>query len=193
MNWILLTTTFLVANLDFFIILLLLLQKISLPKVIVGYVIGLLLILSACALIGSTLSRFLPEWLMGTLGIIPIWMAFHDDDDDDDAPESVSSSAGILTVTITYLSVCAACNLAIFLPVISQRSMSFTTFALLLAYIVILSTIITMLINWVGRLSVVKNFLQKYGEIITKICYVAIGIYVFFDSGLISHLWSFVA
>ena len=190
MNFLLLTTTFLAANLDFFLILLFLLQKIPLAKVIWGYWLGLLIIISACSLVGSALSAILPEWILGILGVIPIWMSFKDDDDD--APGQVKPSAGALTVTITYLSVCAGCNLAIFLPVLTQQTHSMTTFAWLIAYISVLTIIICCLINLLGKIPVVKIFLGKYGDTLTKICYLGIGVYVFFDSGLIHHLLSWL-
>lgn len=191
MNWLLLTTTFIAANLDFFVILLFLLQRLPLRKVVAGYLLGLLIILSACMLIGTALAKFLPEWLLGVLGVIPIWMSLHDDDDE--APGQLKSSAGILTVTFTYLSVCAGCNLAIFLPVLTEQAHGLSTFWMVLAYIAVLTVIITALINRLGRLSAVQKVLNRYGDMLTKVCYIAIGIYVFFDSGLISHLIKFVA
>ena len=35
----------------------------------------------------------------------------------------------------------------------------------------------------------VINFMDRYGEFAMKICYIVIGIYVFFDSGLVEHVF----
>ena len=75
MNYWLLTLTFIAVNLDFFFILLLLLHHYRLRDVMVGYLIGVLLLMSASYLIGQALALFLPEWVLGTLGILPIYMA----------------------------------------------------------------------------------------------------------------------
>ena len=84
MNIWLLTVTFLAVNLDFFVLLLFLLKKFSVRQVVVGYLSGVVLLLVASFLAGKVLAQFLPEWLLGVLGVLPIYMALHDEDDDDD-------------------------------------------------------------------------------------------------------------
>lgn len=111
MNYGILGLTFISVNLDFFFMLLFLLKKYRLPQVMLGYLLGNLVLLSASYFIGQALAVFLPEWLLGILGLLPIYLAFHDDDDDDGAKQL---SSPVLNVFLTYLSVCAGCNLAIF-------------------------------------------------------------------------------
>ena len=183
MNWWVLTATFLAVNLDFFFILLLLLDKYKLRDVIIGYLSGVLILVTASYFAGQVLAMFLPEWLLGVLGVLPIWMALHDNDED---PNGQQERSPILTVMVTYLSVCAGCNLSIFLPILTN--VSFIHFLEVLVYVGIFTVIIVCLLKLVGEIPVVKNFMAKYSEILMKVVYIGVGLYVFWDSGLISHL-----
>lgn len=85
-----------------------------------GYLLGNLVLLTLSFFVGKTLALFLPEWLLGVLGVLPIYMALRDDDDNAD---DKTSSSQVWAVFITYLSVCAGCNLSIFLPVLAGETM----------------------------------------------------------------------
>lgn len=183
MNWWVLTATFIAVNLDFFFILLLLLDKYKLRNVIIGYLMGVLILVIASYFAGQILAMFLPEWLLGVLGFLPIWMALHDNDEDPDNQEHHSPT---ITVLITYLSVCAGCNLSIFLPILTN--VSIIQFLEVLLYIGIFTIIIVCLLKLIGEIPVVKHFMNKYSEILMKVVYIGVGLYVFWDSGLISHL-----
>ncbi|WP_367342347.1 cadmium resistance transporter [Limosilactobacillus sp.] len=188
MNWWIIIATFIAVNLDFFFILLLLLKKYRLSSVIAGYLIGVLLLITLSYVAGQILAKFLPEWLLGVLGILPIWMALHDDDDEGNQTES---HRPMVTVLITYLSVCAGCNLSIFLPVLTGIKVS--QFLAVLVVIGICTVIVVCLLKLFGEIPVINHFMTKYSEILMKIVYIGVGLYVFWDSGLISHLFKFIS
>lgn len=183
LNYWLLALTFLSVNLDFFFMMIFLLKKYRTWQVLIGYLLGNLILLTASFFIGKTLALFLPEWLLGLLGFLPIWMAFRDDDDDDG---DQTSKSPVLSVLVTYLSVCAGCNLSIFLPVLVGETM--LHFLMTLGFIGILTIIVVFLIKLIADIPVVERVMTAHGERLMKICYVLIGLYVFWDSGLISHL-----
>lgn len=187
MNYWLLLLTFISVNLDFFFMLIFLLKKYALPKVMLGYLLGNLILLTLSFFVGKALAVFLPEWLLGILGILPIYMAFHDDDDDNN---DKSSKSPIWAVCGTYLSVCAGCNLSIFLPVLVGETM--VHFLMTLVFIGSLTLIVVVLIKMVADIPAVANVMTAHGEKLMKICYVVIGLYVFWDSGLISHLLALI-
>ena len=91
-----------------------------------------------------------------------------------------------MSVLLTYLSVCAGCNLAIFLPVLAGESV--LHFAYTVVFIGVLTVVVTVLIKQVAELPWVTRVMERFGETLMRICYIAIGLYVFWDSGLISHL-----
>lgn len=182
MNWWIIALTFLAVNLDFFFILIFLLDQYKVKDVLIGYLIGILILVSASFFAGKILATFLPEWILGILGVLPIYMAFHDDDD----PSEQTHRNPIIATLVTYLAVCAGCNLAIFLPVLTN--VIFGRFAAVLIFIAVLAVLVVLLVNMIGQLSPVKKVMEHYGEIAMKIIYIGVGLYVFWDSGLISHL-----
>lgn len=182
-NYWILALTFMSVNLDFFFMLIFLLKKNKLSKVILGYLLGNIILLVASYVVGKALAVFLPEWLLGVLGILPIYMAFRDDDDDDKTSDHKSQ---VLSVMITYLSVCAGCNLSIFLPVLAGETL--TNFLLTLVFIGILTILVVLVIKLIADIPAVSKVMAAHGEKLMKFCYVIIGLYVFWDSGLISHL-----
>lgn len=184
MNYWVLALTFLSVNLDFFFMLLFLLKKYKLSHVIWGYLLGNIILLVASFVVGKALAAFLPEWILGILGILPIYMAFHDDDDNDN--QKTTNKSETIDTLITYLSVCAGCNLSIFLPVLVGETI--TNFLITLIFIGILTILVVLLIKLVADIPVVSRVMEAHGEKLMKICYVLIGLYVFWDSDLISHL-----
>lgn len=183
MNWFIIAMTFIGVNLDFFFILLFLLKKYRLHDVILGYLIGVLLLVTASYFVGKILAILMPEWLLGILGVLPIWMAIHDNDEDSNQLERKSP---VLTVLITYLAVCSGCNLSIFLPILT--GVSLVHFGEDLLFVAVFTVIIVILLKVIGEIPVVNGFMTKYSEILMKIVYIGVGLYVFWDSGLITHL-----
>nr|WP_179950330.1 cadmium resistance transporter [Lactiplantibacillus garii] len=187
MNYWLLVLTFLSVNLDFFFMLIFLLKKYRVRQVVVGYLLGNIILLTASFFIGKTLALFLPEWLLGVLGFLPIWMALRNDDDDD---ADRTSSSPVLSVLVTYLSVCAGCNLSIFLPVLAGETM--LHFLMTLGLVGVLTVAVVIVIKLIADVPVVERGMAAHGERLMKVCYVLIGLYVFWDSGLISHLMTLI-
>ncbi|MFD1484201.1 cadmium resistance transporter [Lacticaseibacillus baoqingensis] len=188
MHFWLLTLTFISVNLDFFFMLLFLLKKYRVQQVMLGYLLGTLILLTLSFTVGKVLAAFLPEWLLGVLGILPIYMALRADDDDDDAAKG--HGGPIVTVLVTYLSVCAGCNLSIFLPVLAGESLAH--FGLTLIFIGVLTVLVVLILKLIADIPVVTQVMDRYGTPLMKVCYILIGIYVFWDSGLLTHLLSWV-
>jgi cadmium resistance protein CadD (predicted permease) len=187
MNWLIILITFMGCNLDFFFILLLLLRKLALKWVIVGYLLGLWILLAISFFAGHLLERFFAEWMLGFLGILPIYMALHDNDGE---AQQVPTSSPIITTLVTYLSVCAGCNLAIFLPVLTPVKLR--DFGLILMVLSVLSVVIILGIQRLSDSGLVNRIMDHYGEIMIKVVYIGVGLYVFWDSGLIRHLLSWI-
>lgn len=183
MNLGILIITFLGVNFDFFFMLLFLLKKYRVSQVIIGYLIGLVILLTASYSIGAVLASFLPEWILGILGVLPIYMTIHDNDEEQD---NDSKKSPIVTVLLIYLSVCAGCVLGIFLPVMLGES--FNNFLIALLIIALLTIIVVFIVKWVADMKIVTGLMDRYGEILMKVCYILIGLYVFWDSGLIGHV-----
>lgn len=187
MHYGILLLTFLSVNLDFFFMLIFLLRRYPVIKVVWGYLLGNWVLLILSYLLGKALLLVLPEWLLGILGFLPIYMAFHDEDD---ADGHKTSRAPVWSVLVTYLSVCSGCNLAIFLPVLVGETLPH--FMLALGFISLLTVGAVLLVKGVAQVPAVETLMAQRGEQLMKLCYVLIGLYVFWDSGLISHLFGYL-
>lgn len=184
MNYWILALTFLSVNLDFFFMLIFLLKKYKLSHVMLGYLLGNIILLTASFVVGKALAAFLPEWILGILGILPIYMAFHDDDDSNN--QKTAHKSETISTLITYLSVCAGCNLSIFLPVLVGETIP--NFFITMLFIGTLTILVVLFIKLVADIPAISQVMEAHGERLMKVCYVLIGLYVFWDSGLISHL-----
>ncbi|WP_203623630.1 MULTISPECIES: cadmium resistance transporter [unclassified Lacticaseibacillus] len=187
MNYWLLTLTFLSVNLDFFFMLLFLLKRYSRGAVILGYVLGVTVLMTLSFAIGKTLALLVPEWALGVLGVLPLYMALRQDHD---ADQPRTQSSAVASVFLTYLSVCAGCNLSIFLPVLAGETLAH--FGVTLIFIALLAVAVVLVINLIGRLPQVAAVMKAHGEALMRVCYAAVGLWVFWDSGLIAHLLAFV-
>ena len=187
MNYWILLLTFLAVNLDFFLILLFLLTKYRTGAVMLGYSLGTLILLSLSYFLGKLLTNFFPLWLLGCLGALPIYLALRTDDDDNGIHHQKSP---VLSTLITYLSVCSGCNLSIFLPVLVGKT--FNQFITALILLCLLADLVVLLIKLLAKSSFIILMIHQFGEKLMKICYIVVGCYVFWDSGLISHLIAFL-
>ncbi|CAK8054813.1 cadmium resistance transporter [Eupransor demetentiae] len=188
MNIGLLTLTFFAVNLDFFIMLLFLLKKYPFRSVLLAYLVGNILLMTLSFGAGQILETFMPEWLLGILGLIPIYLALRDDDDEEGGSRA---SSPFLAVLGTYLSVCAGCNLSIFLPVLLGESLA--TFGETILYIGALTIIIVFILKRVNQNKWVTATIDKYGEKLMRICYILIGLYVLYDSGFLAHVFAWIS
>ncbi|MCO6183992.1 cadmium resistance transporter [Leuconostoc fallax] len=176
----LLTLLFFGVNIDFFILLLVLLQRYHFTSVWLGYSLGVLSSWIIGALLGQTLQLLIPTWFIGLLGLIPIWMGFHDTDSTD---KDFKYKSGSLAVFSLYLSACGADNLAVYVPILSTMSLLATV--LTAGYFMLLVFLSLIIADRFDKIKVVDHFLQKYGSLTTRIIYIMIGIFVIIESGLI--------
>ncbi|USS88229.1 cadmium resistance transporter [Fructilactobacillus hinvesii] len=184
MNLGLLTLTFIAVNLDFWVLLLFFLNRFSVWAVLSGYLTGLILLLCLSYGVGQTLAYWLPEWVLGGLGFLPLYLAVRGDNDDDETPKRQVTP--VVTVFLTYLTVCAGCNLAIFVPVLLGQSIS--VFLVTVAYLVGLTVLVVLGLQQLSHWQVLQRTLARWGTPLMRLCYLAIGLYVLFDSGFIRHI-----
>ncbi len=182
MNYGLIILTFISVNLDFFVMMLFLLRKYRFTEVLGGYLLGTILLVTISFVAGRFLSSIFPEWVLGILGFLPLWQALSKDEDSNSSP----LFKGIGGVFVTYLSVCAGCNLSLFLPVLVNQSAGI--FWQLILLVVVITVEAVFLVAGLGSLPVVGKAMDKWGEPLMRVCYVIVGCYVIYDSGLFSHL-----
>ncbi|MCB6840604.1 cadmium resistance transporter [Weissella viridescens] len=185
-NLSLVTTIFFGLNLDFFIILLFLIQKYKFKDTFLGYELGMSVIFIISAVAGQTIQNFIPEWAIGILGLIPIYVGIKGESEETERKSNSHKDA--ITVMLIYAAGCGADNLAVYIPLLSK--MTVPAIMLTLLYFMVLVGVMMLLALLVQRIPIIKKFLEQYSEKISRIVYILIGIFVMYDTGLIQKLIS---
>lgn len=180
----LVTMLFIGVNLDFFVILLFLLQKYSFRDTLIGYEVGMMLVFTISAMAGQVIQSFIPGWSIGLLGIIPIYMGIKGESDDND-PQRTKSATGIISVLLIYLVSCGADNIAVYVPILA--TMNIATILMTMIYFIILTAISLTLTYFFGQIPMIKNIFERWGAPLSRIIYILIGIFVMVDTGLVQQ------
>ncbi|GMA69978.1 membrane protein [Leuconostoc litchii] len=185
LNLPLVTMLFIGVNLDFFVILLFLLQKYRFKETLIGYEVGMLLIFTMSAIIGQLIQTITPTWAIGFLGLIPIYMGIKGENDNEESAQN-KTKKGIIAVLLMYLVSCGADNIAVYVPVLA--TLSFPSLLFTLVYFVILTFISLTLAYFFGQLKIIKIIFKKWGAPLSRIIYILIGLFVIWDTGLLEHV-----
>ncbi|WP_294976153.1 cadmium resistance transporter [uncultured Leuconostoc sp.] len=183
----LVTMLFIGVNLDFFVILLFLLQKYRFRDNFIGYELGMLIVFAISALAGQLIQTVIPTWAIGFLGLLPIYMGIKGEDDGNDRSK-LASNRGMIAVLLMYLVSCGADNIAVYVPVLA--TMTTTAILITIIYFIILTAISLILAYLFGKIPIIKDVFERWGSPISRIIYIIIGLFVMFDTGLIQFLFN---
>lgn len=183
----LMTSLFIGANLDFFILLILFLKKRGFVNTIIGYAIGVICMYFISATLGQFIQTIFPTWVIGLLGLIPIWFGIRDEGE---KVKNTNLNNSIFTITIMYLTSCSADNLALYVPVLSTLSINQSIIYGL--YFIFLSIVTGILAYFISNVRIVSIIFDKFGDIITRVIYIGIGLFVIIESGLLAQILNLV-
>ncbi|MHC9532031.1 cadmium resistance transporter [Dellaglioa sp. BT-FLS60] len=148
--------------------------------------------LIAVSLIAAFWLKMIPdEWILGFLGIIPIVMGikmYFNDEEEGDAVRKkleISKYGIILNVFLITIATCGPDNLAIYVPYFT--TLTADTIPLVLLLFIMFLCIITVLSKKITDLPKVGDFFKKYGDLITLVVYVILGVYILLENGTIQH------
>ena len=184
----LVTMLFIGVNLDFFVILLLLLQKYRFRDNFIGYELGMLLVFVISAIAGQLIQTIIPTWAIGLLGLLPIYMGIKGENDDVNNSSKSTSNGGMTAVLLMYLISCGADNIAVYVPVLA--TMTTAAILLTLGYFIILTAISLILAYLFGQIPIVKYVFERWGSPISRIIYILIGLFVMLNTGLIQFIFN---
>ena len=185
---------------DFFVVLLIVFGmyrgRLARP-VFAGAYVGSLVLISTSLIVANLLKLIPEEWILGLLGLIPLFMGIyglvsHKDEGEDAAkkmaktnPQKVFSSVVVITITG-----CGADNLAMYIPFFANANATYVP-AILVLFIVVLSVIIFSA-YYLTLIPPVHVFFERFGEMARSIVYITLGSYVLIDAGTVSHFISMI-
>lgn len=182
---------------DYFVVLLLMFGKYQSRKetkpVVIGAYIGNALLVLISLGIAIVFQQVPATWLLGLLGLIPIYMGirsyFSDEDEGDEIEERLNNiqPKNILkdVILITFAA-CGADNMALYIPYFT--TVSVTTLPIIFSIFVVILTIVIYSAYKLVSVPMVKKFFDRKGDLIQMVVYVVLGLYVLFEAGSIQHI-----
>ncbi len=164
-----------------------------------GQYLGTALLVIVSLLIAFMLHFIPEEWIIGLLGLIPIFLGIRvatkkEGDEEENEAEEVNekleaAKANRLFWTITLITIASGGdNLGIYIPYFA----SLRTFDIISALIVfgIATAILCYLGYKLSTIRLISETLEKYERVIVPFVYFALGLYIMLESGTFAHLIS---
>ncbi|TMR65646.1 CadD family cadmium resistance transporter [Streptococcus pseudopneumoniae] len=184
------------TSIDYLIILIILFAQLSQNKqkwhIYAGQYLGTGLLVGA-SLVAAYVVNFVPEeWMVGLLGLIPIYLgirfAIVGEDAEEEEEEIIErleqSKANQLFWTVTLLTIASGGdNLGIYIPYFASLDWSQTLVALLVLVIGII--IFCEISRVLSSIPLIFETIEKYDRIIVPLVFILLGLYIMYENGTI--------
>ncbi|HEV0882801.1 TPA: CadD family cadmium resistance transporter [Streptococcus pneumoniae] len=184
------------TSIDYLIILIILFAQLSQNKqkwhIYAGQYLGTGLLVGA-SLVAAYVVNFVPEeWMVGLLGLIPIYLgirfAIVGEDAEEEEEEIIErleqSKANQLFWTVTLLTIASGGdNLGIYIPYFASLDWSQTLVALLVFVIGII--IFCEISRVLSSIPLIFETIEKYERIIVSLVFILLGLYIMYENGTI--------
>ncbi|MGQ9898658.1 CadD family cadmium resistance transporter [Streptococcus pneumoniae] len=184
------------TSIDYLIILIILFAQLSQNKqkwhIYAGQYLGTGLLVGA-SLVAAYVVNFVPEeWMVGLLGLIPIYLgirfAIVGEDAEEEEEEIIErleqSKASQLFWTVTLLTIASGGdNLGIYIPYFASLDWSQTLVALLVFVIGII--IFCEISRVLSSIPLIFETIEKYERIIVPLVFILLGLYIMYENGTI--------
>ncbi|CAG5245975.1 CadD family cadmium resistance transporter [Streptococcus pneumoniae] len=184
------------TSIDYLIILIILFAQLSQNKqkwhIYAGQYLGTGLLVGA-SLVAAFVVNFVPEeWMVGLLGLIPIYLgirfAIVGEDAEEEEEEIIErleqSKANQLFWTVTLLTIASGGdNLGIYIPYFASLDWSQTLVALLVFVIGII--IFCEISRVLSSIPLIFETIEKYERIIVPLVFILLGLYIMYENGTI--------
>ncbi|HGQ1497712.1 TPA: CadD family cadmium resistance transporter [Streptococcus pneumoniae] len=184
------------TSIDYLIILIILFAQLSQNKqkwhIYAGQYLGTGLLVGA-SLVAAYVVNFVPEeWMVGLLGLIPIYLGIRFAIVGEDAEEEEEkiierleqSKANQLFWTVTLLTIASGGdNLGIYIPYFASLDWSQTLVALLVFVIGII--IFCEISRVLSSIPLIFETIEKYERIIVPLVFILLGLYIMYENGTI--------
>ncbi|HFR5614628.1 TPA: CadD family cadmium resistance transporter [Streptococcus pneumoniae] len=184
------------TSIDYLIILIILFAQLSQNKqkwhIYAGQYLGTGLLVGA-SLVAAYVVNFVPEeWMVGLLGLIPIYLgirfAIVGEDAEEEEEEIIErleqSKANQLFWTVTLLTIASGGdNFGIYIPYFASLDWSQTLVALLVFVIGII--IFCEISRVLSSIPLIFETIEKYERIIVPLVFILLGLYIMYENGTI--------
>lgn len=172
-------------------------DKRQIRDIYLGQYLGSLTLI-AVSLFFAFVLHYVPEkWLLGLLGLIPIYFGIRVwfvADTGEERAESRLNNKGLSklteTVAIVTIGSCGADNLGLFVPYFvtldhAQLAMTLLTFVVMI-YLLVFSA------QKISCLPRIGEFIERYNRWVISVIYIGLGLFIILDNGTITQLLRFL-
>jgi cadmium resistance transport/sequestration family protein len=157
-----------------------------------GDLLGTSILVAASLFMAFVLKLVPAEWVLGLIGLIPIYMGLKllikgEDDDDDAIASRLKQANVVLSVAMITVATCGADNIGVYVPLFAAQTWS-SIVIILVTFFVMLS-LFCFIGAQLGRLPVIATGLERWGRWITSVVYIGIGCFILIESGTITHFF----
>ncbi|HEU7624197.1 TPA: CadD family cadmium resistance transporter [Streptococcus pneumoniae] len=184
------------TSIDYLIILIILFAQLSQNKqkwhIYAGQYLGTGLLVGA-SLVAAYVVNFVPEeWMVGLLGLIPIYLGIRfaivgkdaEEEEEEIIERLEQSKANQLFWTVTLLTIASGGdNLGIYIPYFASLDWSQTLVALLVFVIGII--IFCEISRVLSSIPLIFETIEKYERIIVPLVFILLGLYIMYENGTI--------
>ncbi|KRM97078.1 cadmium binding protein [Liquorilactobacillus aquaticus DSM 21051] len=159
-----------------------------------GDLLGTTVLVITSLFIANILKLVPEDWILGLLGLIPIFLGIrllisNENDDESTIKKRLQSKKNIFfNVAIITIVTCGADNIGIYVPLFAQMDLA-NSMVVIITFFIMLSLFCLMGLL-LSRIPLVANILEKWGSYITAIVYIGLGGYILWESGTLMHFLS---
>ncbi|MGM0172945.1 cadmium resistance transporter [Enterococcus sp. DIV0800] len=189
-------TAYISTSIDYIIILMIIFSKAKTKKDHVSIYFGDLLgttVLVSGALTMAFVLNFVPqEWLLGFLGLIPIYMGIKlliqgEKDTDEIVSSSLKKYNLLISTSFITIATCGADNLGIYTPLFVSQNAQQVIITLVVFFIMLNVFFFS---GWLfSSIPAVDKILERYGTWISAIVYILLGLFIMIESGTIQYVF----
>lgn len=150
-------------------------------KRIAGHFLGVGMI-TVISMLGAFGLQNLPMKYVGLLGLVPIGLGIKACFDKDDDDETASKGAGVFSMAMITLGN-GADNVGVYIPLFTGFSVSERIWAIVV--FVLMTVVWVWLANSLAEFPKVKAIIEKYKRIAIPVVFIALGVFIILDSGLL--------
>lgn len=188
-------TAYLSTNIDYLVLLMAFFSqsqsRYKFRDVFLGDVMGSFVLVMGSLTLGVILHIIPEEWILGFLGIIPLYfgckLILQGMSDDDQVQADFSGFKLSRYVALITITSCSADNIGIYTPLFASMQVASEVYLTLLTFAVMLVLVfLTAIILF--HIPMITTIIEKYGRWVSAIIYLGLGSYIMYESGTISHL-----
>lgn len=192
-------TAYISTSIDYIIILMIIFSKAKTKKdhasIYFGDLLGTTVLVSGALLMAFALNFVPQEWILGFLGLIPIYMGIKllvkgEEDNDEVVSSSLKKYNLLISTAFITIATCGADNLGIYTPLFVSQSFQQVLLTLVVFFIMLN---VFFFLGWMfSSIPTVEKVLEKYGTWISAIVYILLGLFIMVESGTIQHILNFI-